>query len=53
MRDYPTVHPWTKVNDDHIVVTPGAVLVVDAKRFVDSRPELRIEGGILRRGVKS
>lgn len=40
--------PGTKANIDHIVVTAGGVLVVDAKRYVDKRPELRVEGGFLR-----
>jgi hypothetical protein len=40
--------PGTKANIDHIVVTPGGVFVVDAKRYVGKRPTLRVEGGILR-----
>lgn len=44
--------PGTKANMDHIVVTAGGVLVVDAKRYVDSRPELRVEGGIIRPRVE-
>lgn len=44
--------PGTKANIDHIVVTAGGVLVVDAKRYVDQRPELRVEGGILRPRVE-
>jgi hypothetical protein len=40
--------PGTKANIDHIVVTGAGVFVVDAKRYVDQRPEQRIEGGILR-----
>ena len=44
--------PGTKANIDHVVVTAGGVLVVDAKRYVDSRPELRVEGGILRPRVE-
>lgn len=40
--------PGTKANIDHLVVTPGGIFVVDAKRYVDKRPELRVEGGILR-----
>lgn len=42
----------TKANIDHIVVTRGGVFVVDAKRYVDQRPELRVEGGILRPRVE-
>jgi len=38
----------TKANIDHLVVTAGGVFVVDAKRYVGQRPEVRIEGGILR-----
>jgi hypothetical protein len=33
-------------------VTAGGIFVVDAKRYVDKRPEPRIEGGILRPGVE-
>ncbi len=40
--------PGTKANIDHIAVTAGGVFVIDAKRYVDKRPELRVEGGILR-----
>jgi len=40
--------PGTKANIDHIVVATGGVFVVDAKRYVGKRPELRVEGGILR-----
>ncbi len=31
--------PGTKANIDHIVVMAGGVFVVDAKRYVDRRPE--------------
>ena len=44
--------PGTKANIDHIVVTAGGVFVVDAKRYVGKRPELRVEGGILRPRVE-
>lgn len=44
--------PGTKANIDHVVVTAAGVLVVDAKRYVDKRPELRVEGGILRPRVE-
>jgi hypothetical protein len=40
--------PGTKANIDHIAVTSGGVFVIDAKRYVDKRPELRVEGGIVR-----
>ena len=39
--------PGTKANIDHIAITPGGIWVIDAKRY-KGRPELRIEGGILR-----
>lgn len=39
--------PGTKANIDHVVATRGGVFVVDAKRYVDRRPLLRVEGGIL------
>lgn len=42
----------TKANIDHMVVTAGGVFVVDAKRYVGKRPDLRIEGGILRPRVE-
>jgi hypothetical protein len=44
--------PGTRANTDHIVVTPGGIFVVDAKRYVDKRPELRVEGGIIRQRVE-
>jgi hypothetical protein len=44
--------PGTKANIDHIVVTTTGVFVIDAKRYVDKRPELRIEGGLLRPSVE-
>lgn len=37
----------TKANIDHIVVAPSGVWVVDAKRY-QGRPELRVDGGLLR-----
>lgn len=40
--------PGTRANIDHLVVTSGGVWVVDAKRYRNQRPELRVEGGILR-----
>lgn len=42
--------PGSKANIDHIVITPGGIWVIDAKRY-KGRPELKIEGGILRRRV--
>ncbi len=43
--------PGTRANIDHIVVAPTGVYVIDAKRY-KGRPELRIEGGILRPRVE-
>lgn len=39
--------PQSRANIDHIVITPGRIWVVDAKRY-QGRPYLRVEGGILR-----
>lgn len=39
--------PGSKANIDHITITPGGIWVIDAKRY-KGRPELKIEGGILR-----
>lgn len=39
--------PGSKANIDHIAITPGGIWVIDAKRY-KGRPELKIEGGILR-----
>lgn len=38
--------PKSKANIDHIVVTPGGVWVIDTKRYVDTRIEKRVEGGL-------
>lgn len=43
--------PGTRANIDHIVITAGGIWVVDAKRY-KGRPELKIEGGILRPRVE-
>lgn len=43
--------PRTRANIDHLAVTPSAVWVIDAKRY-KGRPELRVEGGILRPRVE-
>lgn len=44
--------PGSKANFDHIVITRSGVWVIDAKRY-KGRPELKVEGGILRpRGEK-
>lgn len=45
--------PGSRANIDHIVVSPAGVWVIDAKRYKGKRPELRVEGGILRPRVKS
>ncbi len=39
--------PGTRANIDHMVVTRAGIWVIDAKRY-QGRPELTIEGGILR-----
>ena len=44
--------PRTRANIDHVVVTRAGVWVVDAKRYRDKRPELRIEGGLFRPRVE-
>ncbi|YCH09552.1 nuclease-related domain-containing protein [Arthrobacter sp. alpha11c] len=43
--------PGSKANIDHIVITPAGIWVIDAKRY-KGRPELEIEGGILRPRVE-
>ena len=40
--------PRTNANIDHLVVCPSGVFVVDAKRYRNARPELRVEGGLFR-----
>ncbi|MFI8593814.1 nuclease-related domain-containing protein [Microbacterium sp. NPDC078428] len=45
--------PGSRANIDHIVVSPAGVWVIDAKRYKGKRPELRVEGGILRPRVES
>lgn len=39
--------PKSRANIDHLVITTTSIWVVDAKRY-RGRPDLRIEGGILR-----
>lgn len=39
--------PGTKANIDHIAVTSAGIWVIDAKRY-KGRPELKIEGGVIR-----
>ena len=43
--------PGSKANIDHIAITPRGIWVIDAKRY-KGRPELKIEGGILRPRVE-
>lgn len=43
--------PGTKANIDHLAITAGGLWVIDAKRY-KGRPELKIEGGILRPRVE-
>lgn len=40
--------PGTRANIDHLAVTPTGVFVIDAKRYVNKRPSLKVEGGLLR-----
>lgn len=40
--------PGSRANIDHIVITRAGVWVVDAKRYRDKRPRLRVEGGLFR-----
>lgn len=39
--------PGSKANIDHIAITPSGIWVIDAKRY-KGRPELKVEGGLLR-----
>jgi hypothetical protein len=43
--------PGTKANIDHIAITAAEIWVIDAKRY-KGRPELKIEGGLLRPRVE-
>ncbi|MCX2750010.1 nuclease-related domain-containing protein [Arthrobacter sp. MI7-26] len=43
--------PGSKANIDHIAITRHGIWVIDAKRY-QGRPELKIEGGILRPRVE-
>lgn len=43
--------PGSRANIDHIAVTTAGIWVIDAKRY-KGRPELKIEGGILRPKVE-
>ncbi|PZF62986.1 NERD domain-containing protein [Curtobacterium sp. MCBD17_013] len=44
--------PRSRANIDHIAVTRSGVWVVDAKRYRDKRPSLRVEGGLFRPRVE-
>ena len=44
--------PKTRANIDHLVVCPTGVIVIDAKKY-KGRPQLRIEGGILRPRIET
>lgn len=44
--------PGSRANIDHIVVTTGGVWVIDAKRYRDGGPQLRVEGGLFRPRVE-
>ena len=54
-RDVAVLHdrriPGSKANIDHIAITRSGVWVIDAKRY-KGRPELKVEGGILRPRVE-
>ena len=43
--------PRSRANIDHIAVTASGVFVIDAKRYT-GRPELQVEGGLLRPRVE-
>ena len=43
--------PRSKANIDHVVITRAGIWVIDAKRY-KGKPELRVEGGILRPRVE-
>ncbi|GAA2161866.1 hypothetical protein GCM10009845_12560 [Pedococcus bigeumensis] len=43
--------PGSRANIDHLAVTAGGVHVIDAKKY-RGRPQLKIEGGILRPRVE-
>jgi hypothetical protein len=38
--------PGTKANIDHLVATPWGVFVIDAKPYLNKRPEFYVEGGV-------
>jgi len=45
--------PGTRANIDHLAVTPRGVWVIDAKRYKDKRPRLKVEGGLVRPRVET
>ncbi|HEX5018976.1 MAG TPA: nuclease-related domain-containing protein [Actinomycetes bacterium] len=44
--------PGSRANIDHIAITRTGIWVIDAKRYKDRRPELKVEGGLLRPRVE-
>lgn len=42
-----------ETNIDHIAIGPSGVWGIDAKRYKDKRPELRVAGGLFRPRVES
>lgn len=45
--------PGTPGNIDHIAIGPTGVWVIDAKRYVNKRPSMQVDGGLLRPRVES
>jgi len=43
--------PRSRANIDHLAVTPGGVVVIDAKKY-RGRPQLKVTGGLLRPRVE-
>jgi hypothetical protein len=43
----------TRANIDHIAIGPTGVWVIDAKRYLNKRPSLHVEGGFIRPRVES
>ena len=44
--------PRSRANIDHLVVCASGVFVIDAKRYVEKRPSLKVEGGFFRPRVE-
>ena len=38
--------PRSRANVDHLVVCPSGIFIIDAKRYKNARPSLRVEGGL-------